>query len=64
MHPIRSEILQQDNKITDSFNSLSQVQSVPKTALALASALIDGKIISSDQRSQEALSVVQIIVSQ
>ena len=64
VHPIRSEIIQQDNKFTSSFDSLSQVQSVPKTVLALPSALIDGEMTSSDQPSQEALPVVQIIVSQ
>ena len=64
VHPIRLEIIQQDNKFTGSFDSLSQVQSVPKTVLALASALIDGEMTSSDQPSQEALSVAQIIVLQ
>ena len=64
VHPIRSEIIQQDNKFTGSFDCLSQVQSVPKTVLALTSALIDGEMTSSDQHSQEALSVAQIIVSQ
>ena len=42
MHPIRLEIIKEDNKFTGSFDSLSQVQFVPKTVLALASALIDG----------------------
>ena len=55
-HPIRLEIIQQGNKFTGSFDSLSQVQSVPKTVLALASALIDGEMTSSDHPSQEALS--------
>ena len=32
VHPLLLEIIQQDNKFTSSFNSLSQVQSVPKTA--------------------------------
>ena len=41
VHPIQLEIIQQDNKFTGSFDSLSQVQSFPKTGLALASALID-----------------------
>ena len=56
VHPIRSEIIQQDNKFTGSFDSLSQVQSVPKTVLALTSALTDGEMTSSDQPSQEAFS--------
>ena len=65
VHPIRLEIIQQDNKFTGSFDSLSQVQSFPKTGLALASALIDGEILLViNPPSQEALSVVQIIVSQ
>lgn len=64
VHAIRSDILQQDNKFTGSFDSLSQVESVPKTVLALKSALIDGEMTSSDQQSQEALSVAQIIASQ
>ena len=58
------EIIQQDNKFTGSFDGKSHVQSVPKTILVLAKALIDGEMISSDQPSQEALSVAQIIVSQ
>ena len=58
------EIIKQDNKFTGSFDSKSHVQSVPKTVLVLAKALIDGEMISSDQPSQEALSVTQIIVSQ
>ena len=64
VHPIRLEIIQQDNKFTGLFDSMSQVQSIPKTALALASALIDGEMTSSDHPSQEALSVAQIIGSQ
>ena len=64
IHPIRTEIIQQDNKFTGSFDITSQVQSVPKTLLALISGLIDGEMTSSDQPSQEALSVAQIIVSQ
>ena len=64
MHPIRLEIIQQDNKFTGLFDSMSQVQSIPKTALALASALTDGEMTSSDHPSQEALSVAQIIGSQ
>ena len=64
MHPIWLEIIQQDNKFTGSFDGKSHVQSVPKTVLVLAKALIDGEMISSDQPSQEALSVAQIIVSQ
>ena len=64
VHPSRLEIIQEDSKFTGSFDSMSQVQSVPKTALALASALIDGEMTSSDQTSQEALSVAQIIGSQ
>ena len=54
MHPIRSEIIQQNNKFTGSFDSLSQVQSVPKNVLALTSAFIDGEMTSSDQPSEEA----------
>ena len=53
-----------ENKFTGLFSNSSQVQSVPKTVLALTSALIDGEIISSNQPSQKALSVAQIIVSQ
>ena len=64
VHPIRLEIIQQHNKFTVSFDTMSQVQSVPKTVLAVASALIDRELISSDQPSQEVLSVAQIIVSQ
>ena len=64
MRPIWLEIIKQDNKFTGSFDSKSHVQSVPKTVLVLAKALIDGEMISSDQPSQEALSVTQIIVSQ
>ena len=64
VHPIRLEIIQQHNKFTVSFNTMSQVQSVPKTVLAVASALIDRELISSDQPSKEVLSVAQIIVSQ
>ena len=64
VHPMRLEIIQQDSKFTGSFHSLNQVQSVPKTVLALASALIEGEITSSDQPSQEVLSVAQISVSQ
>ena len=60
LHPIRLKIIKQDNKFTFSFDSLTQVQSVPKTVLALASVLIDGDMPSSDQPSQEALSVSQI----
>ena len=51
-------------QIQRSFDSLSQDQSVPKTVLALTSAMIDEKITSSDQLTKEALSVGQIIVSQ
>ena len=54
MHPIRLETIQQDNRFTGSFDSLSQVQPVPKTVLAL-----DGEMISSDQPNQKALSVAQ-----
>ena len=68
MHPIQLEIILQDKKLTGLFDSLSlsvcQVQSVPKMVLALTSKLTDGEIISSDQPSQEALSVAQIFVSQ
>ena len=64
VHPIGWEIIQQDNKFTGSFDRLHQVQSVPKTVLALKSALIDGEITSSGQPSKEALSLAQIIVSQ
>ena len=56
--------MKQENKITGTFNSSSQVQAVPKTVLALTSALIDDEMTSSNQPSQEALSVAQIIVSQ
>ena len=46
------------------FESVCQVQSVPKTVLALTSELTDGEMTSSDQPSQEALSVAQIFVLQ
>ena len=36
-HPIRSDIMKQENKFTGSFSSSCQVQSVPKTVLALTS---------------------------
>ena len=64
VHPIRSDIMKQENKFTGSFNNSCQNQSVPKTLLALTSALIDGEMTSCNQPSQEALSVAQIIVSQ
>ena len=63
VHPIRSDILKQDNKFTGSFSNSCQVNSVPKTLLALTSALIDGEMTSNSQPSQEALSVAQIVVS-
>ena len=63
VHPIRSDIMKQDNKFTGSFNNSSQIQSVPKTLLALTSALVDGEMTSCNQPSQEALSVAQIVVS-
>ena len=64
VHRIRSDIIKQENKFNSSFSNSSQVQSVPKTILALTSALIDGEMTSSNHPSQEALSVAQIIVSQ
>ena len=64
VHPIRSDIMQQENEFTGSFSNSCHVQSIPKIVLALTSALIDGEITSSNQASQEALSVAQIIVSQ
>ena len=64
VQPIRADIMKQENKFTGTFNSSSQVQAVPKTVLALTSALIDDEMTSSNQPSQEALSVAQIIVSQ
>ena len=64
VHPVRSDIMKQEKKVTSSFSNSCQVQSVPKTVLALTSALIDGEMASSNQPSQEALSVAQIIVSQ
>ena len=56
--------MKQENKFTGSFSNSCQVQSIPKTVLALTSALIDGEMTSSNQPSQEALSVARIIVSQ
>ena len=56
--------MKQKNKFTGSFSNSCHVQSVPRTVLALISALIDGEMTSSNQPSQEALSVDQIIVSQ
>ena len=56
--------MKQENKFTSSFSNLCQVQSVLKTVLALTSSLIDSEMASSNQPSQEALSVAQIIVSQ
>ena len=64
MHPIRSDIMQQENEFTGSFSNSCHVQSIPKIVLALTSALIDGEIRCSNQASQEALSVAQMIVSQ
>ena len=64
VHRIRSDIIKQENKFNGSFSNSSQVQSVPKTILALTSALIDGEMTSSNHPSQEALSVAQIIISQ
>ena len=64
VHPIRSDIIKQENKFTSSLSNSCQVQSIPKTVLALTSALIDGEMTSSNQLSQETLSVAQIIVSQ
>ena len=63
VHPILSDIRKQENKFTGSFSNSCQVQSVPKTLLALTSALIDGEMTSCDQPSQESLSVSQMIVS-
>ena len=56
--------MKQENKFTSCFSNLCQVQSVLKTVLALTSSLIDSEMASSNQPSQEALSVAQIIVSQ
>ena len=56
--------MKQENKFTSSFSNSCQVQSIPKTVLALTSALIDGEMTSSNQPSQEAVSVAQIISSQ
>ena len=56
--------IQQDNKFTALFDSLSQVQSVPETFLAVTSALIDGTMTYSFQSTLEVLSVAQIIISQ
>ena len=47
VHSIRLEIIQQHNKFTVSFDTMSQVQSVPKTVLAVASALIDRELINA-----------------
>ena len=63
VHPIRSDILKQENEFTGSFSNCCQAQSVPKTLLALTSALIDGEMTSCNQPSQESLSVSQIIVT-
>ena len=63
VQPIRSDILKQENEFTGSFSNSCQAQSVPKTLLALTSALIDGEMSSCNQPSQESLSVSQIIVS-
>ena len=64
VHPIRLDIIKQENKFNGSFSNSCQVQSVTKTILALTSALIDGEMTSSNHPSQEALSVAQIIISQ
>ena len=64
MHPIRTDIMQQKNTFTGSYDSSSQVKSVPKTVVALTCALIDGEMTSSAEPSQEALTVAQLIVSQ
>ena len=63
VQPIRSDILKQENEFTGSFSNSCQAQSVPKTLLALTSALIDGEMTSCNQPSQESLFVSQIIVS-
>lgn len=55
VHPIRSDIMKQENKFTGSFSTSCQIDSVPKTVLALTSALIDGEMTSCNQPSQEAL---------
>ena len=64
VHPIRTDIMQQKNSFTGSYDSSSQVKSVPKTVVALTCALIDGEMTSSAEPSQEALTVAQLIVSQ
>ena len=64
VRPIQSDIIKQENNFTSSFSNSCQVQSILKTVLALTSALIDGEMTSSNQPSQEALLVAQIIVSQ
>ena len=61
--PVRSDVLKQENEFTGSFSNFCQAESVPKTLLTLTSALIDGEMSSSDQPSQESLSVAQMIVS-
>ena len=63
VHPIRWDIMKQENKFTGSFSNSCPVQSVPKAVLALTSAFIDGEMTYSNQPSQ-GLSVAQIIVSQ
>ena len=63
VHPVRSDIMKQVNRFSVSFDNSCQIQSVPKTLLALTSALVDGEMTSSNPPSQEALSIVQIIVS-
>ena len=51
VHPVRSDIMKQENKFTASFSNSCQVQSAPKTVLALTSVLIDGEMTSSNQPS-------------
>ena len=63
IQPIRSDILNQENEFTGSFSNSCQAKSVPKTLLALTSALNDGEMASGNQPSQESLSVSQLIVS-
>ena len=63
VHPVRSDIMKQVNRFSVSFNNSCQIQSVPKTLQALTIALVDGEMSSSNQPSQGALSLAQIIVS-
>ena len=61
--PIRSEILKKKNQFSGKFDSLCQINSVPRTLLPLTKALLDGNGGYEDVFSQESLTAAQIIIS-